>query len=340
MIEVRLGLPPSSTQRTTTSLLSTLGIVSILAAPIIGYLADLAPSRKLPLLLSLMIGVAGTLLVATTQSLTAVYIGRVLQGISETGAWIVCFAMLTDASSGENLGKTLGFASSFITGGIVCGPAAGGVLLQVVGYWWAWTVPLGLLAIGLVARLCIIEEAPTTKDSSPAASRDDAETAPLLPTPAEDDETKSTVAGRPNFYKMILVQPSAWAAMYNVVAFALILSGFDATLPLHLRDTFGWNSAKIGSIFLGIQIPGMILGPVVGWLRDRIGIRWPVTLGWMLMAPLLWFSGVPGNWEGIGGGAFVATIITYGTVNTLVRGAGTYQLTGEILEMLRESNGT
>lgn len=326
MIEVRLHLPSSFTQRATTELLSTLGLISIIAAPIIGHLADLTTSRKYPLLLSLLACVAGTLLVAATPSLVAVYIGRILQGIAGTGAWIVGFAMLTDAAAGENLGKMLGFAGSFITAGIVCGPAAGGVLLELVGYWWAWAVPLALLGVVLVARLAMVEEKAEKKEAA-----EDVERAPLLEESAPTDDEDKTPSGskKPGFYKIMLTNPSAWAAMFNVTAFSLILSGFDATLPLHLRDAFGWGPAPIGSIFLGLQIPGMCLGPFIGWLRDRIGLRWPTTIGWALLAPLLWFSGIPGKWEGIGDGAFVGCIIAIGIVTCLVRGAGTFQLTSK-----------
>jgi nitrate/nitrite transporter NarK len=160
---------------------------------------------------------------------------------------------------------------------------------------------------------------------------EDVEREPLLPgSETPNDEAKNPANKKAGFYKTILKNPSAWAAMFNVTAFSLILSGFDATLPLHLRDSFGWGPAPIGSIFLGLQIPGMCLGPFIGWLRDRIGLRWPTTLGWALMAPLLWFSGVPGKWEGIGDGAFVACIIAIGVVTTLVRGAGTFQLTSKL----------
>ena len=85
----------------------------------------------------------------------------------------------------------------------------------------------------------------------------------------------------------------------------------------------------------------MCLGPFTGWLRDRVGLRWPTTLGWVLIAPLLWFSGVPGDSDflGIGAdsrgqGAFIATIIAIGTVTSLVRGAGTFQLTCEYCKLL------
>jgi MFS family permease len=327
MIEIRLGLPSSFTQRATTELLSTLGFISIISAPIIGHFADLATTRKYPLLLSLLVCVIGTMLVATTISLPAVYAGRVLQGIAATGAWIVGFAMLTDAAAGKDLGKMLGIASSFITAGVVCGPAAGGVLLELVGYWWAWAVPLTLLAVVLVARLAILEDGKIVKKEDDVVN-EDAESAPLLPeSETPNEQTKSPDASRMAFHKMMLTNPSVWAAMFNITAFALTLSGFDATLPLHLRDTFGWGSASIGSIFLGLQIPGMCLGPFVGGLQDRFGLRWPTSLGWALLAPLLWFSGIPGKWDGIGEGAFIACIIAIGVVTTFVRGAGMFQLT-------------
>ena len=80
----------------------------------------------------------------------------------------------------------------------------------------------------------------------------------------------------------------------------------------------------------------MFLSPFVGWLRDRVGLRYPTTLGWGLTAPLLWFSGVPGpdNWLGVGAGsrgqaAFVCCMVGIGIVLSFARGAGTFQLTSE-----------
>ncbi|USW58300.1 Putative major facilitator superfamily, MFS transporter superfamily [Septoria linicola] len=337
MIEKRLGLDPAYTQRFTTELLFILGLISVPAAPIIGHFADKTTSRKVPLLIALVGCTIGTLLVATTLSIWAVYLGRVLQGISGTGAWIVGFAMLTDAAGSKHMGKALGFAGSFITAGIITGPAISGVLLQWLGYWAAWSVPLGLLLIDFVARLAMIEEKKSIETSNTyEGGEEQNENAPLL-----DSSNEEPKAGSPRgFYSIILTNGSAWAAMFNVTAFALILSGFDATLPLHLRDTFGWGPAPIGSIFLGLQIPSMCLAPFVGWLRDRIGLRWPTTIGWALTAPLLWFSGVPGNSEflGIGDGrrgqgVFIATIIAIGICSSFVRGAGTFQLTSTMHEL-------
>lgn len=274
------------------------------------------------------------------------YAGRILQGISGTGAWIVGFAMLTDTAGSKNIGKALGFAGSFITAGIITGPAVAGVLLELIGYWPAWSVPMVLIVICFIARLAMIEisNAPKAKSGEESPPRRDPEAehdeqAPLLGSDvhgAREADLKSKTKLARGFWGVMFRQPSVYAAVFNVIAFAIVFSGFDATLPVHLRDAFGWTSAPIGSIFLALSIPGMFLSPAVGWLRDRIGLRYPTTLAWGLTAPLLWFSGVPGpdNFLGVGAdqkgqAAFVTCMIGIGIVVSFARGAGTFQLTSE-----------
>ena len=272
------------------------------------------------------------------------YVGRILQGVSGTGAWIVGFAMLTDAAGSKHLGKALGFAGSFITAGIITGPTIAGVLLEFFGYWPAWSVPLALLAIDFIARLAMVEEPKSPKTECSSADQDGTghgrgEDAPLLEGQnsgaTETTEEAKRVPTR-GFWSIMLRQGSVYAAIFNVIAFSMVVSGFDATLPIHLRDAFGWTSAPIGSIFLALQIPAMCLSPFVGWMRDRIGLRYPTSLGWGLTAPLLWFAGVPGpdNFLGVGAGskgqgAFIASMIGVGIVLSFARGAGTFQLTSK-----------
>lgn len=174
------------------------------------------------------------------------------------------------------------------------------------------------------------------------------ETEPLMhngeiSTPSPTTATNETKGSARTFWSIMFRRGQTYAAIFNVIAFAMVLSGFDATLPIHLRNTFGWSPAPIGSIFLGLQIPSMFLSPFVGWMRDRIGLRWPTTIGWALCAPLLWFSGVPGDDDflGVGSGtrgqaAFVATIIGIGIASSFVRGAGTFQLTTILHELKAE----
>lgn len=242
--------------------------------------------------------------------------------------------MLTDAAGSKHLGKALGSAGSFITAGVLTGPVVSGALLQWTNYWTAWAAPLVLLGICFVARFAMLEERPTEKaKSSPEDHQSTDETAPLIATDAingghttiDAEEVKASPSR--GFYSIMFSRGSTYAALLNVTAFSMIISGFDTTLPVHLRDEFGWRPAPIGSIFLGIQVPSMIMAPFVGWMRDRIGLRWPTAIGWLCSAPLFWFLGVPSQdgFLGIGAGtrgqaAFVATIIALGIIWSFVRG--------------------
>lgn len=73
MLEVRLHKDPSETQALTTSLLSILGFVSLISAPILAHFIDKTPSRRLPLLLSLSLALVGTLLVSLTLNCMSRY---------------------------------------------------------------------------------------------------------------------------------------------------------------------------------------------------------------------------------------------------------------------------
>ncbi|KAL4993343.1 hypothetical protein BDV10DRAFT_190063 [Aspergillus recurvatus] len=109
---------------------------------------------------------------------------------------------------------------------------------------------------------------------------------------------------------------------------ATLISSFEATIPLHIRDVFQWDSLEAGILFLVLQAPTMILVFPIGWLKDRIGMRLPVTLGFLVMAPSLWLLGVPGarqfQWaEGKTGEVlYVVMLVAIGVARTLVIGFG------------------
>lgn len=190
------------------------------------------------------------------------------------------------------------------------GPVVSGALLQWTNYWTAWAAPLALLGVCFVARFAMLEERPSEK-TRPAAEDDETadETAPLMTTHTSNggqtvtDSEENKASPTRGFYSIMFSRGSTYAALLNVTAFSMIISGFDTTLPVHLRDEFGWRPAPIGSIFLGIQVPSMIMAPFVGWMRDRIGLRWPTAIGWLCSAPLFWFLGVPSQDGFLGVGA-------------------------------------
>lgn len=189
---------------------------------------------------------------------------------------------------------------SCMIAGIIAGPMVSGALLQLLGYWSAWTLPLILLALDALARLVMIEKKRDKKRPASSHSHDERES--LLgsrkqtPEPAasesESDLEQNQLENAPpspsrGFYRNVLSNIEVLAGLVNSLLFSALLSGFDTTLLLDLEKELHWNYFWIGLIFLGLQAPGLILGPVSGWLRDRAGVRSQRCIGWVMVALFL-----------------------------------------------------
>jgi MFS family permease len=264
-----------------------------------------------------------------------------MQAAFGSAAWIVSFATLVDNIDPQSKGRYLATAMSFATLGIAAGPVVSGTLFQLFGYWAAWSVPIVLLVVDFVARLIMIEARSAIAETSNTIPTDPEETTALLPSEQEECESvkpsqqtsETNIPQFPGFYRVILTDPRAISALANTFMLTLILAGFDATLPLFLQNTFGWDSLRVGMIFLGLQGPPILLGPIIGLLRDLFGARYTTTLGWALLFPLLWLQATPDHkaftWakpENYGQPVFICGLIGVGFCFLLVRGAGTFQL--------------
>jgi len=75
------------------------------------------------------------------------YLARIVQGFSGIVVWIVGFAVLTDTVGTANLGKTLGFVTIFMNSAAFAGPMTGGVLLEAIGYYPTWAVPIAIVGL-------------------------------------------------------------------------------------------------------------------------------------------------------------------------------------------------
>ncbi|KAJ5093786.1 major facilitator superfamily domain-containing protein [Penicillium angulare] len=342
MLEVRLHYPPSQTQHLTTSLLGIHGFATVVSAPILAHFLDKTSSRRSPLLLSLTVALVGTLLVAFTPAYWVLILGRVLQGIAGAAAWIICLAVLVEYAGQGNMGKMMGASMSIVVTGTVGGPVIAGALLELAGYWPAWCLPLGFLAFDIIAWLILIEKQDlhpadasaqneTSEYDETVPDRNDRESSPLLvpitQTDSKDGEAEQTPSAS-NFYFIMLPDIRVIVGISNSVTTSIIVAALNTTLPVHLRQIFGWGPLDVGTMFLLLRVPGIILGPISGWLRDHVGLRYPTTIGWMVMAPMLIVLGIPGNgisWasgEGQGKPIFIFCVVGMGLALPFIQGSG------------------
>lgn len=330
MLEERMHQDPRRTQRLTSISLALHGLVSAFGGPLIGHLADKAPNRKIPFLVSLVGCIIGTFMVAFATDVGVFFGGRVLQGISGSGAWIVGLATAADTVGPERIGTTMGIVLAFANAAMVTGPMVSGLILEMAGYWFTWSVPVVILVLDVIARLLMVEK-PGMADSKTSA--DAQENDPLLEASedCEDAETPSV-----NFWRAMLSNSRVVTALLIGVWGPTLNTTFNATLPLHVLDIFGWGPSRVGMMFFLLSVPGLPISPLAGYLRDRVGTRTPATIALALQGVFLVLLGFAGNkhfeWSsaaGRGKALYIFCCIIFGTLRPFISGIGPVELTCE-----------
>lgn len=119
--------------------------------------------------------------------------------------------------------------------------------------------------------------------------------------------------------------------------YSAMIASYSTTIPVHVQDAFDWGSLPTGLLFFGLQGPIIILSPLFGWLRDKVGTRLPASLGFLLLAPLIWLPGAADRrrfpWAASLDAAkhtYIAAVIGIGCVTNLMSSVGTMEITSEL----------
>ncbi|BCS21172.1 uncharacterized protein APUU_21604S [Aspergillus puulaauensis] len=367
MLNDRLRVPPSQVQFLTSAVLSMNALVSIAIAPVTGYLADKVYWKNNLLISCWVVNILGTAITAWSATLSTLLIGRLIQTFAGSFIWIAGMAILGDRAGSDHLAKAFSIVTLFASAGALSGPALSGALFQFASYSITWLSALLMLAVGILIQSLVIERV-TEVDPKPADNiyvYTEAE-------PETQNDTDSLLSSRPegldtHSYQSIStlskhppVQPASSASIYYWmirkkrvataliadILFAIIIGSFEATIPLHVKGVFHWESLEAGGMFLLLQAPSLILAIPAGWLKDRIGMRLPATVGFLLMGAFLWFLGVPGNgnfeWATdprTGETIYIVTLIGIGIARTLLLGFGGVEVLNGANELATEQPG-
>jgi MFS family permease len=238
-------------------------------------------------------------------------IARVLQGMSGAVVWTVGLAMIMDTVGVENLGKVMGTIFSIISVGELAAPVLGGVLYEKTGFAGVFGLSAGILGIDFLMRLLVVEKKVAARYEDPKQDafnhdttdlHDDedpeapTESDTLLPKPEKDyyaipPNQPTLIRHLPILY--CLTSPRLLTALLLAFMQATILGTFDATVPTEAQSLFSFSSLSSGLLFIALDIPYLVFGPLAGWSVDKYGPKPAAVFGFGFLCPALILLRIP-----------------------------------------------
>lgn len=240
------------------ALIGTYSVFALFSGPLLGRAADRL-GRKPVLVFSQAGSLLGFVMLAVAPSLTWLFIGRALDGIS-AGNLLAARAYISDVTAPRDRSAAFGLIAAAFGFGYLVGPA-GSSLLSVFGH----AVPLWTAA-ALSAMTIVLTQVmlPSTRP------------APSTPTPAPISELMAIPGVAPRLLQWFVF----------LAAFGLFTSGF----ALFSERRLTWNDSPFGAFEVGIALAYLgALGLIVQLLLlrrlvDRLGEARVVQLAFVLAA--------------------------------------------------------
>ncbi|THC94886.1 hypothetical protein EYZ11_005648 [Aspergillus tanneri] len=259
---------------------------------IAGWAADGTDSRAIPMAASLLLLLGASLMLCSGRSLSVYIVGRILLGISGAVLWTVGLALVVGTVSKDEIGKCLGYVFMIINMAVLVAPLLGGVVYAAAGFYAVYSMSFGLVAVDVVLRLALIDKKKKTRkwlsegqgspeegqskegETSGTENRtiiDNVYAAAIGPSSAYPSEIEDTTSSNIPQLSLqspvhrrstvrfrlpgLLPSPRVLTALLGCLVQSTLFSTFDAVLPLHVHDHFGWTSLEAGLIFLALLIP-------------------------------------------------------------------------------------
>jgi MFS family permease len=242
--------------------LPTLGLVvaawpaaRLLGEPVFGWVADRAPRTTL-MVIGLVLGSAFAVGPLFLTGPVAFIVLRLGSGVASSMYDPAARAYLVDANPAERQGEAFGLYGSAQTGGLLLGPALGGVVAAILGSPDAvfWVAGIAML-ISAALILLRVPEVPHAHADDPAGTDGGDE-----PEPGSDGYV------RPARLLNVLVV----AAICFNVGTAFAYGSYEVVWSLYMTS-LGADLALIGLSFFSFALPPLLLSPFMGRFIDREG---------------------------------------------------------------------
>ena len=278
-----------------------------------GKLADLFGRRRI-FLTGLALFTLASLLCGLAESSGALIGWRALQGVGAAMMMPATLAIITQAFPPRQRGLAIGVWAGVSALALAIGPVIGGLLAQHVDWSWIFfvNVPVGVFGF-IVGRIVIGESRDTSREQSldlpgllVSAGALFALTFGLIEA-SSYGWTSPTILGlfaaaalgialfvwierrrRAPMLDPTLFRSSTFVGA-NVVALLVTFAMFGVFffMSLYVQQILGYSPVQAGAIFLPMTLLIILIAPPAGKLSDRLGSRWLMAGGLMLVGSSL-----------------------------------------------------
>ncbi|KAJ8521761.1 hypothetical protein ONZ45_g1574 [Pleurotus djamor] len=241
-------------------------------------LSERLASRKWSFVAGSLVTITSQLMLWEAPSYQVMLIARVIQGIGSSIAWIFGLALICDFSPPGAVGGQIGVALSGVAIGSVLGPPIGSLVYEHFGTTGPLTLSVLLAGLDLIGRLLILER------RADGSSLEIPQTNELRQQVSGDGKVKT--------YSLIQTMKRMGKSPRLVCCFCLnlftsgiVMAIMDTSLPLHLKTDYNLTTTHVGLFLLIGGAPTFAASPVSGYLTDKLGAEWVITLGMALAIP-------------------------------------------------------
>jgi EmrB/QacA subfamily drug resistance transporter len=292
-------------------------LVSVSLVFVFGKIGDFFGRKKI-YTLGFAIFTVGLIFCTLSQSITQLILSRVVQAIGAAMTVALGTAIVTAAFPPQERGKALGISGATVSAGLLSGPVLGGVLVDLFDWQAIFYVTIPVALVGMVMAIVCLKEQKVTEgkfrfDWGGAATLSSGLACLLL---------FFNLGGKKGFSEPVAVA-FGMVALVLIIVFVIIerkviypvldlklfrnrlfaagnisllimfiaLSANMLLMPFYLIEGLEYPASQAGLLFASVSITALVIGPISGWLSDKIGYRLLCTVGIALMSGgLFWLS--------------------------------------------------
>lgn len=132
--------------------------------------------------------------------------------------------------------------------------------------------------------------------------------------------------------------PSLIIAFLTAGVQAMLIGSFDATVPTHAGELFGFDSLKTGLLFIPLGITSIVIGPLAGWAVDRYGVKLLAVTGFALLVPFLTLLRLPQPDPLVGQSIFYGALLGLCGIGLAVIDAPSIVESGTVIDRYHKRN--